>query len=56
VIALGSYSIIHSLDEEWKKKMKKQLTIKGEKATAYSHSNTPQLAAGMETSPVTVVK
>jgi len=22
----------------------------------YSHSNTPQLAAGMETSPVTVVK
>ena len=35
VIALGSYSIIHSLDEEWKKKMKKQLTIKGEKVTAY---------------------
>jgi nucleotide-binding universal stress UspA family protein len=35
VIALGSYSIIHSLDEEWKKKMKKQLTIRGEKATAY---------------------
>ena len=35
VIALGSYSIIHSLDEEWKKTMKKQLTIKGEKATVY---------------------
>jgi nucleotide-binding universal stress UspA family protein len=35
VIVLGSYSIIHSLDEEWKKTMKKQLTIKGEKAMAY---------------------
>src|SRR5208283_1945933 len=35
VIAMGSYSIIHSLDEKWKKTMKKQLTIKGEKATAY---------------------
>jgi nucleotide-binding universal stress UspA family protein len=35
VIAIGSYSIIHSLDEKWKKTMKKQLTIKGEKATVY---------------------
>ncbi len=35
VIAIGSYSIIHSLDEKWKKTMKKQLMIKGEKATAY---------------------
>jgi nucleotide-binding universal stress UspA family protein len=35
VIAMESYSIIHSLDEKWKKTMKKQLTIKGEKATDY---------------------
>ena len=35
VIAMGSYSIIHSLDLEWKKTMKKQFTINGEKATAY---------------------
>jgi len=35
VIAMGNYSIIHSLDEKWKKTMKKQLTIKGEKAIAY---------------------
>jgi nucleotide-binding universal stress UspA family protein len=35
VITLGSHSIIHSLDEKWQKKMKKQLTIEGEKATAY---------------------
>jgi nucleotide-binding universal stress UspA family protein len=35
VITLGSYSIIHSLDEKWKYTIKKQLTIKGEKATAY---------------------
>jgi nucleotide-binding universal stress UspA family protein len=35
IIAIGSYSIIHSLDEKWKKTMKKQLMIKGEKATAY---------------------
>jgi len=35
VITLESHSIIHSLDEEWKKTMKKQLTIKGEAAIAY---------------------
>jgi nucleotide-binding universal stress UspA family protein len=35
VIAIGGYSIIHSLDEKWKQIMKKQLMIKGEKATAY---------------------
>ncbi len=35
VIALGSHSILHSLDEKWKKKMKKQFIMKGEKATAY---------------------
>ena len=34
-IAIESYSIIHSLDEKWKKTMKKQLMIKGKKATAY---------------------
>jgi len=35
VIAMRSHVIIHSLDEKWKKTMKKQLTIKGEEATAY---------------------
>jgi nucleotide-binding universal stress UspA family protein len=35
VIALVSHSILQSLDEEWKKTMKKQFTIKSEKATAY---------------------
>jgi nucleotide-binding universal stress UspA family protein len=35
VIEMGSHVIIHSLDEEWKKTMKKHLTINGEKATAY---------------------
>ena len=35
VISLGSNSIIHSLDEKWKNTMKKQLTIKGERAIAY---------------------
>ena len=35
VIVMDSYSKIHSLDEKWKRIMKKQLTIKGEKAIAY---------------------
>ena len=35
MISMGNYSIIHSLDEKWKKIMKKQLTIKGEKAISY---------------------
>jgi len=48
--------MIYKKDQKAGNLNKGSLCLKEDDISFISHSNTPQLAAGMETSPITVVK